>query len=202
MASKVVAFYGLMAAIVCTTTILTHCRLAAQLSEMRWALSVHSLTVLDTYHQWVDLQDFAGHVLIIVNIASQCGLTKHQYAGLGQLLERYWERGLRVLNFPCNQFGQQMPEADGQEMVDHLRQVEAKIGHVFAKIKVNGPGAAPIYKLLTRSRSELRSGEIEWNFVKFLVDCRGHIYGRYGSTAEPSVLATDIELLLGKGCSQ
>ncbi|XP_034651067.1 probable phospholipid hydroperoxide glutathione peroxidase [Drosophila subobscura] len=199
MVSKVVAFYGLMVALVCLTTILTHRQLAVQLFELRWTLSVHSLSVLDTYHQWVDLRDFAGHVLIIVNIASQCGLTRQQYAGLGLLLERYWWRGLRILNFPCNQFGQQMPESDGQQMVDHLRQVEARIGHVFAKVEVNGPEAAPLYKLLTRNRSHMRSGEIEWNFVKFLVDGRGQVYGRYGATEEPSVLGSDIELLLGKG---
>ncbi|EDW32180.1 GL10571 [Drosophila persimilis] len=199
MPSKEVVFYGLMAAIACVTTIATHHRLAVQLFEMQWAQSVHSHTVLDTFHQRVDLRYFAGHVLVIVNIASQCGLTGQQYAGLTQLLAKYGERGLRILNFPCNQFGQQMPHSDGQEMMDHLRQEKANIGDVFAKIEVNGPGAAPLYKLLTRNRSNLRGGKIEWNFVKFLVDRRGQVYARYGAKAEPSALSGDIERLLGEG---
>ncbi|XP_017146838.2 probable phospholipid hydroperoxide glutathione peroxidase [Drosophila miranda] len=174
--------WHLMAANACVTTIVTHHRLAVQLFEMQWAQSVHSHTVLDTFHQRVDLQYIAGHVLVIVNIASQCGLTGQQYAGLTQLLAKYGERGLRILNFPCNQFDQQMPQSDGQEMMDHLRQEGAKIGDVFAKIEVNGPGAAPLYKLLTRNRSNLRGGKIEWNFVKFLVDRRGQVYAHFPVT--------------------
>lgn len=84
-----------------------------------------------------------------------------------------------------------MPESDGQEMLEHLRQKQANIGHIFAKIEVNGRAADPLYKLLTRN-----GPQIEWNFVKFLIDRKGSIYGRYGAKKEPAVLANDIERLL------
>jgi len=101
---------------------------------------------------------------------------------------------LSILNFPCNQFGGQMPESDGQEILDHLRKEGANIGHLFAKIEVKGAQADPLYKLLTRHQHD-----IEWNFVKFLVDRRGNIHKRYGAELEPVALAGDIELLLADG---
>lgn len=110
----------------------------------------------------------------------RCGLTLSQYNGLRYLLEEYEDQGLRILNFPCNQFGGQMPESDGQEMLDHLRREGANIGHLFAKIDVKGAQADPLYKLLTRHQHD-----IEWNFVKFLVDRKGNIHKRYGAELEP-----------------
>nr|AAY55333.1 IP04421p [Drosophila melanogaster] len=115
------------------------------------------------------------------------------YDGLRYLLEEYEDQGLRILNFPCNQFGGQMPESDGQEMLDHLRREGANIGHLFAKIDVKGAQADPLYKLLTRHQHD-----IEWNFVKFLVDRKGNIHKRYGAELEPVALTDDIELLLGR----
>ncbi|XP_070140106.1 glutathione peroxidase homolog BsaA [Drosophila kikkawai] len=84
-----------------------------------------------------------------------------------------------------------MPESDGQEILDHLRKEGANIGHIFSKIKVKGKEADPLYKMLT-----LQQPEIEWNFVKFLVDRKGRVYQRYGPKQEPSALVDDIELLL------
>ncbi|KAH8253675.1 hypothetical protein KR032_006434 [Drosophila birchii] len=173
------------------TVLLTHQRLTRKLEDMRWQHTIYSRTVNDTYGRPVQLKAFQGQVLLIVNIASRCGLTFTQYAGLQELSERYEERGLSILNFPCNQFGGQMPESDGQEILDHLRKEGANIGHVFAKIKVKGNEADPLYKMLT-----LQQPEIEWNFVKFLVDRRGKVFRRYGAELLPSALEDDIQLLL------
>ncbi|XP_016940514.3 glutathione peroxidase homolog BsaA [Drosophila suzukii] len=191
MLSKEIALHGLMAAVALVTVLHTRNRLQRDLEDMRWRLTIHALTVRDTYGSPVPLQRFAGQVMLIVNIASKCGLTSSQYYGLRQLIEEYEDRGLSILNFPCNQFGGQMPESDGQEILDHLRKEGANIGHLFAKIEVKGAQADPLYKLLTRHQHD-----IEWNFVKFLVDRRGNIHKRYGAELEPVALAGDIELLL------
>ncbi|XP_017051560.1 probable phospholipid hydroperoxide glutathione peroxidase [Drosophila ficusphila] len=186
-------FHLLMTAVAVVIVLVTRNKLGKDLDLMRWLNTVHSITVRDTYGSQVPLQSFAGQVMLIVNIASRCGLTTSQYDGLRQLVEKYEDRGLSVLNFPCNQFGGQMPESDGQEVLNHLRSHGANIGHLFAKIDVKGPKADPLYKLLTRQKPD-----IEWNFVKFLVDREGAIYKRYGADLEPVALADDIELLLGR----
>ncbi|KAH8340080.1 hypothetical protein KR067_008176 [Drosophila pandora] len=191
MANTETVFLALTAGMGILVTLVTHYRLYQDLESMRWRLKVLSLTVKDTFGHPISLNQFAGQVLLVVNIASRCGLTSSQYAGLHELREKYEERGLSILNFPCNQFGAQMPESDGQEILEHLRQKKANIGHIFAKIKVNGRNADPLYKLLTR-----KAPPIEWNFVKFLIDRKGNIYGRYGAEKEPAVLANDIERLL------
>ncbi|XP_017463970.1 PREDICTED: phospholipid hydroperoxide glutathione peroxidase, mitochondrial-like, partial [Rhagoletis zephyria] len=98
------------------------------------AKSIYDFTVKDTHGNEVSLEKYKGNVVLIVNIASKCGLTKNNYAKLTNLLEKYESKGLRILNFPCNQFSSQMPEADGEEMVCHLRDAKANIGDVFQKV--------------------------------------------------------------------
>ncbi|KAH8290342.1 hypothetical protein KR054_002033 [Drosophila jambulina] len=191
MLSKDSIVYGLMMTTTLVTVILSHQSLKRNLEDMRWHNTIYSRTVQDTYGRPVQLKAFQGQVLLIVNIASRCGLTPTQYHGLVELSELYEDRGLSILNFPCNQFGGQMPESDGQEIMDHLLKEGANIGHIFAKIKVKGNEADPLYKMLT-----LQQPEIEWNFVKFLVDRRGKVFRRYAAELEPSALVDDIELLL------
>lgn len=98
------------------------------------AASIYEFTVKDTYGNDVSLDKYKGRVVLVVNIASKCGLTKNNYQKLTDLKEKYGERGLTILNFPCNQFNSQMPEADGEAMVCHLRDSKADIGEVFAKV--------------------------------------------------------------------
>lgn len=98
------------------------------------ASSIYDFTVKDTYGNDVSLEQYRGHVVLIVNIASQCGLTKNNYKKLTDLREKYGDKGLKILNFPCNQFGSQMPESDGEPMVCHLRDAKADIGDVFQKV--------------------------------------------------------------------
>ncbi|KAH8270897.1 hypothetical protein KR018_011724 [Drosophila ironensis] len=183
--------YALMACMGLLITLITRHGLHRDLEDMRWRSTVLSLTVNDTFGRPVKLESFSGQVLLIVNIASRCGLTTSQYTGLHRLREKYEAEGLSILNFPCNQFGSQMPESDGQDMLNHLHKRGANIGHVFAKIEVKGTHAHPLYQLLTR-----QGGQIEWNFVKFLIDRKEGVFQRYDAETEPADLANDIERLL------
>lgn len=160
------------------------------------AQSVYDFSVKDTYGNDVSLEKYRGHVLLIVNIASQCGLTKNNYAKLTQLNKDYHDKGLRILAFPCNQFGSQMPEHDGEEMVCHLKNQEADIGDVFAKVNVNGNNVIPLYKYLKEKQSGIFGSLIKWNFTKFLVDKNGIPVDRFAPTTDPMDIAKEIEKYL------
>ncbi|WP_159883642.1 glutathione peroxidase [Paenibacillus puerhi] len=142
------------------------------------------------------LADYAGKVLLIVNTASACGLTPH-YKGLQELHEAYADRGLVVLGFPCNQFAGQEPgtEADIKQFCELNYNVTFPL---FAKIDVKGEQAHPLYRYLTENVPEpYRTGDIEWNFVKFLVNREGDVVKQFSARTEPSDLKSDIEELLG-----
>lgn len=163
--------------------------------DYKAANSIYEFTVKDTYGNDVSLEKYRGFVVLIVNIASQCGLTKSNYAKLTQLHKDYYEKGLRILAFPCNQFGSQMPEEDGEEMVCHLKQQNADFGEVFAKINVNGNNAIPLYKYLKeKQHGFLGMNGIKWNFTKFLVDKAGQPVDRFAPTTED--IGKEIEKLL------
>lgn len=141
------------------------------------------------------LAEHAGKVLLIVNTASECGLTP-QYAALEELYRTYRDRGLVVLGFPCNQFGAQEPGS-----ADEIAQFCATRYDVsfpmYAKIDVNGNDAHPLYKYLkSHARGVLGTEAIKWNFTKFLVDRDGRRIERYAPTTAPKDLAADIEALL------
>ena len=140
------------------------------------------------------LSDYRGKVLLIVNVASQCGFTP-QYGPLQKLYEDYAERGLVVLGFPCDQFGHQEPgtEAEISQFCDSRFGVTFPM---FSKIDVNGKDAHPLYQWLKSEKSGLLGGAIKWNFTKFLVDAEGNVVKRYGSTTTPDAIAPDIERLL------
>ena len=131
--------------------------------------------------QPVNLSKYQGKVLLIVNVASECGYT-YQYEGLQILHTRYAAKGLSLLGFPSNDFGQQEPGSDAQ-----IQQFcKANFGvefDMFSKIPVLGPEKAPLYRLLTSSPKF--PGEISWNFEKFLIGRDGQILGRFKSDVEP-----------------
>ncbi|XP_067644319.1 uncharacterized protein Gtpx isoform X1 [Eurosta solidaginis] len=160
------------------------------------AKSIYDFTVKDTHGNDVSLEKYKGNVVLVVNIASKCGLTKNNYAKLTELLEKYESKGLRILNFPCNQFNSQMPEADGEAMVCHLRDAKANIGDVFQKVDVNGSGAAPLYQYLKHKQTGTLGSAIKWNFTKFLVNKEGIPVNRYAPTTDPMDISKDIEKLL------
>lgn len=161
------------------------------------ATSIYDFSAPDSYGKDVALEKYRGHVVLIVNIASQCGLTKTNYAQLTELKNKYYERGLRVLSFPCNQFASEMPEADGEEMVCHLAKSKADVGDLFKKIDVNGPKASPLWQYLKLKQTGLLGlSAIKWNFTKFLVDKNGQPVERFSPTTDPMDIAAKIEKLL------
>jgi glutathione peroxidase len=131
------------------------------------------------------LKDYAGKALLIVNVASQCGLTP-QYSGLQKLYEDYHARGLEVLGFPCNQFGAQEPGSEAQIKTFCETRFAVKFP-LFAKVEVNGASRHPLYAFLTsQSTQPDGSGDIQWNFAKFLIDKNGKVAARFSPTVAPA----------------
>jgi len=143
----------------------------------------------------VNLSEFTGKVLLVVNTASECGFTP-QFTGLEELHQRYQDRGLVVLGFPCNQFGEQEP-GTAQEIGAFCHSNYGVTFPLFEKIDVNGDQAHPFYQWLKQSApGVLGSERIKWNFTKFLVDRTGKVKARYAPVTKPADLVKDIEALL------
>lgn len=145
----------------------------------------------------VSLSQYRGKVLLIVNTASACGFTP-QFAGLEELHQRYADQGLAVLGFPCNQFGRQDPGSN-EEIASFCQRNYGVSFPMMAKIDVNGPEAAPLYRWLTaEAPGLLGSKAIKWNFTKFLVGRDGQVIRRYAPQDAPQKLASDIEAALAR----
>ena len=137
------------------------------------------------------LERYQGQVLLIVNVASQCGYTP-QYAGLEALYRRHRDRGFSVLGFPCNQFGSQEP-GTSDEIREFCSETYDVTFPLFAKIDVNGAGAHPLYRWLTSKKpGVLGLRAIKWNFTKFLVSRDGRVVKRYGPRDPPEALEADV----------
>ncbi len=141
-----------------------------------------------------DLSDHAGKVLLIVNTASKCGFTP-QYEGLEQLHQDYHDKGLEILAFPCNQFGNQEP-GDAEEIKNFCSLNYDVSFPLMAKIEVNGRDADPLWDYLKSEKSGLLGSRIKWNFTKFLVDRDGNVVARHGPAVKPDQLRSEIEALL------
>jgi glutathione peroxidase len=130
------------------------------------------------------LAEYAGHPLLIVNVASKCGLTP-QYEGLQALHDKYADRGLRILGFPCNQFmGQEPGTAD--EIQAFCSTNYSVTFPLFEKIEVNGADQHPLYELLEQTADdEGKAGDVAWNFEKFLVEADGSVSHRFRPQTEP-----------------
>ncbi|PJF49001.1 MAG: glutathione peroxidase [Chloroflexi bacterium] len=157
------------------------------------AANILDETVVTPENTVKSLRDFAGDVLLIVNVASQCGYTP-QYAGLQALYEKYRDRGFTVLAFPCNQFGGQEP-GTMEEILTFCSTRYNVSFPVFNKIEVNGPNRAPLYEKLTQA---IPPENIAWNFEKFLVGRDGRVLARFkprtGPDAEELVQAIEAAL--------
>jgi glutathione peroxidase len=141
------------------------------------------------------LSDYAGQVLLIVNVASLCGFTP-QYAGLEALWRKYREQGFAVLGFPCDQFGRQEPGTDARIAAFCATNFGVSFP-MFAKVEVNGARAHPLFDHLKRQAPGLLgSRAIKWNFTKFLVDRHGRAVARHAPSVEPARLESAIERLL------
>lgn len=142
------------------------------------------------------LADYRGKVLLVVNVASKCGFTP-QYAGLEELYQKYKDRGLVVLGFPCNQFLSQEP-GDAADIKSFCTLKYNVSFPMFVKVDVNGKDAHPLYThLKCAARGFLGTKSVKWNFTKFLVARDGTVVRRYATATKPEKLAADIEKLLG-----
>ena len=144
----------------------------------------HSFTVNDIDGNAVKLDKYKGRVLLVVNVASKCGYT-YQYEGLEKVYNKYKDKGFAVLGFPANNFGSQEPGSDAEI------KLFCKLNYgvtfpVFSKISVKGDDIDPLYKYLTSGEAEADvSGDIKWNFNKFLIDKNGKVLSRFDSGVEP-----------------
>lgn len=179
-------------------------------------MNIYDFTVLDTKKEPVSLAEYKGKVLLVVNTATGCGFTP-QYEGLEGLYKKYRDQGLVILDFPCNQFAGQAPGTE-QEIVSFCQLKYNVSFPQFAKIKVNGDEADPLFKWLKDeapaeakdsfkaklsalmfriiSKTTKNSNDIKWNFTKFLVDRQGNVIRRYAPTTAPSDIEKDILKLL------
>jgi glutathione peroxidase len=146
--------------------------------------AVLNFTVDDIEGRPVDLGRYQGQVLLIVNVASQCGNTP-QYASLQNLYEKYRARGFNVLGFPANEFGKQEPGTN-QEIKEFCSTKYRVTFPMFSKIVVKGQGQAPLYQLLTDKKAyPTTGGDIEWNFAKFLISRKGEVVARFPAGKDP-----------------
>jgi glutathione peroxidase len=152
-------------------------------------LSDFSATTLTGEDQ--PLSTYDGRVALVVNTASECGFTP-QFAGLEELYASYSDKGLVVLGFPCNQFGEQEP-GDESQIGEFCERNYGVTFPMFAKVDVNGDDAHPLYDWLKSEKGGLLGGTIKWNFTKFLVGRDGTVLKRYGSATTPDAIAKDIE---------
>ncbi|TQR36176.1 glutathione peroxidase [Brevibacillus brevis] len=157
-------------------------------------MSLYDIAVKTISGEEKTLAAFKGHVLLIANVASQCGLTP-QYKGLQELYESYQDKGLVVLGFPCNQFAGQEPGTE-EEIATFCDRNYGVTFPLFAKIDVNGPGTHPLYQYLKEHAPSEENPDIEWNFAKFLVDKDGRVVKRISARTQPEELSSDIESLL------
>ena len=157
-------------------------------------MNIYDFKVKTRKGEEVDLSTFKGKVMLIVNTATGCGFTP-QYEGLEKLYEEYHDKGLEILDFPCNQFGHQAPGTD-EEIHEFCTGKYKTQFDQFAKIDVNGKNEDPLYTYLKSKKGGLLGKNIKWNFTKFLVDKEGNVVKRYEPTTEPSKIEKDIIELL------
>lgn len=152
--------------------------------------NVYEYSVKDINGQEVNLAQYKGKVLIIVNVASKCGFTP-QYQGLEELFEEY-KGDVVVLGFPCNQFGQQEP-GDANEIKNFCSLTYNVKFPLFEKIDVNGANSHPLYEFLKTSKPGILGTEaIKWNFTKFLIDKNGEVVKRYAPNDKPEIIKQDL----------
>ena len=147
-------------------------------------MSVHDIDLTTLAGKSAKLGDYAGSTVLVVNVASKCGLTP-QYAGLQRLHDRFADSGFTVAGFPCNQFGAQEP-GTADEITEFCSVNYGVTFPMFAKIDVNGPDQHPLYAELTAvADAEGNAGDVQWNFEKFLLDGEGNIVARFRPMTDP-----------------
>ncbi len=159
-------------------------------------MSFYQIRVEDINNNVVELEQYKGKVLLIVNTATECFFTP-QYEGLQELYDKFNERGFEVLDFPCNQFGKDAPGSIEEINNFCVDKFETKFPR-FQKINVNGEEESILYTYLKRHAKGFLNRKIKWNFTKFIVDDNGRVIKRYSPRVKPNKIAQDIEKLLQK----
>lgn len=154
--------------------------------------TIYEFTVKNLEGEDVCLEKYKGHVCIIVNVASRCGYTKSNYEQLVELHEKYFdEKGLRILAFPCNQFGKQEP-GDAEKIRKFAESRNVKFD-MFGKINVNGKEAHPLWKFLKEKVPSPKGKAIKWNFTKFIINDEGVPVERHLSGVKPLALVDSLQ---------
>jgi glutathione peroxidase len=147
------------------------------------ASSLYNFTLNNIDGKPMPLADFKGKVILMVNVASQCGFTP-QYSALEAIYEKYKGQGFVILGFPANNFGQQEPGTN-EEIKTFCSRKYSVTFPMYSKISVKGDDQAPLYQYLTQTADPSHSGDIKWNFTKFLVDRQGNVVARFESKVTP-----------------
>ena len=145
------------------------------------ASSIYDFTLPSIDGQAMPLSNYKGKVVLLVNVASRCGFTP-QYKGLEALYEKYKDQGFVILGFPANNFGSQEPGTN-QEIKTFCSTKYSVTFPMYAKVSVKGADQTPLYQYLTTQADPTHTGDIKWNFTKFLVDRDGHVVQRFESAA-------------------
>ena len=156
-------------------------------------MSIYDYKVEDAKGSEVSMEEYRGKVLLIVNTATGCGFTP-QYEGLQDLYETYHDKGFEVLDFPCNQFGNQAPGTE-EEIEDFCQSRYGVTFPMFKKICVNGENEEPLFGYLKSQKKGIMGSNIKWNFTKFLVDGEGNVLERFAPTTEPEKIKEKIAQL-------
>ncbi|KAK2582110.1 hypothetical protein KPH14_004482 [Odynerus spinipes] len=160
--------------------------------DYKSAKSIYDFTAKSIKGDEIPLSKYKGHVCLIVNVASKCGLTPTNYKELNELYDEYAEsKGLRILAFPCNQFNSQEP-GGSEDICTFADQHKVKFD-LFEKIDVNGDNAHPLWKYLKKEQGGTFGNFIKWNFTKFIVDKEGKVVERHGPNVDPSKLKENLE---------
>ncbi len=155
---------------------------------------IYEFNVKDSQGNEINLSQYSGKVLLIVNVASKCGFTP-QYDGLQKLYTEWKEKGFEILGFPCNQFAGQ--EKGSDEEIQQFCKVNYGVTFkVLSKIKVNGKEAHPLYQYLTGKEGHALGGKIKWNFTKFLINQKGELVNRFEPNFEPAQISEHIAALV------
>ncbi|KAK9870359.1 hypothetical protein WA026_006444 [Henosepilachna vigintioctopunctata] len=156
------------------------------------AKSIHYFTVTDLEGEPISLRKYEGHICIIVNVASQCGMARKNFEELNELHQEYAEtKGLKILAFPCNQFMDTEP-GDSCSMKQYIKLKNLKFD-IFEKIDVNGSRGSPLWKYLKRKKRGSFGSFIKWNFTKFIVDADGQPVERFGPCTSPKEMVKSLE---------
>lgn len=157
-------------------------------------MNIYDFQVKDAKGNVVNLSEYKGKTLLVVNTATGCGFTP-QYKGLQHLYEKYQSKGLEILDFPCNQFGKQAPGTE--EDIHQFCEINYKTTfRLFSKIDVNGKNELPLYTYLKGQKDGFLNKRIKWNFTKFLINKKGEVIERFGPMETPEAIEEKIARIL------